>query len=450
MTAPARLEVPSVDAWLAERRRENTLRVRRVPLDTLREWRTDPETGDLRHRSGRFFTVEGIRIRDSSLEFDAWDQPLVVQPEYGVLGLLLKEVDGRLHGLFQAKVEPGNAGGTQLAPTVQATRSNYTRVHGGLPVPYLDRFLGTTRRRRGRILFDSLQSEQASWFLAKRNRNMAVLLAPGDDVPVLPGHHWVPLDDLGPLLRRDDLVGMDARSVLSGLVAARLPSGPERPHHDDRELLSWFTEAKAGDATVRRRIPLREVRDWVRTPESIHHCEHRHFAVIGVDVEATGREVERWSQPMLAPTGTGVVALLSRRVDGTRHYLVQARSEAGCLDAVEMAPTVQCQPGSYAGLPANRRPAFLGEVLSAPPERILLDTVQSEEGGRFYHARNRYLIVDVGEDFPLDVPDRFAWVTARQLTTLVCYANHLNVQVRTLLTLLGFAAADETAREAEQ
>ena len=37
--------------------------------------------------------------------------------------------------LLQAKVEPGNINKIQISPTVQATRSNYLRIHGGKTIP---------------------------------------------------------------------------------------------------------------------------------------------------------------------------------------------------------------------------------------------------------------------------------------------------------------------------
>ncbi|MEW5632634.1 NDP-hexose 2,3-dehydratase family protein, partial [Streptomyces hydrogenans] len=124
---------PSPDAWLAERGLAGALRVDRVPLSELAGWSFAPGTGDLRHDSGRFFSVEGLSVRRETGPVDSWSQPVLVQSDIGVLGLLAKEFDGVLHFLMQAKMEPGNATRTQLCPTVQATRSNYTGVGGGGP-----------------------------------------------------------------------------------------------------------------------------------------------------------------------------------------------------------------------------------------------------------------------------------------------------------------------------
>ena len=188
----------------------------------------------------------------------------------------------------------------------------------------------------------------------------------------------------------------------------------------------------------RRRIPLADVSGWVHENGMISHRDNRHFTVRGMAVEASNREVAGWSQPMIAPRGEGVVAFLSKRIRGTLHLLVQARTEAGASDSVEMAPTAQCIPDDLRHLPEDRWPPFLAEVLSAPADRIRFDCVQSEEGGRFYHAQNRYLLIERPEDGDLEVPEDFVWMTLRQLLGFVRYSNYLTVEARTLIACVGF------------
>ncbi|MDG5802072.1 NDP-hexose 2,3-dehydratase family protein [Streptomyces ossamyceticus] len=426
--------------WFAERNRTHRHRVTPVPLDALDGWASDPETGNLRHRTGKFFTVEGVEITTGRRETRSWTQPIIVQPEAGILGILVKDFDGVRHFLLQAKMEPGNINVLQMSPTVQATRSNFTRVHQGGAVPYLEYFLAPPRRR---VLFDALQSEQGSWFHSKRNRNMIVELPPDEDVPPREGFCWLTLEQIGDLLALDNVVNMDTRTVLSGLPEPWPddlggPGAEDRGRHSMTELLSWFTDVKAPQDLRRRRIPLAEVKGWTHTGDRFVHEEGRYFSVIGVDVEADGREVARWSQPMLAPAGRGVIAFLTRRIDGRRHVLVNARTEAGSLDIAEMAPTVQCCPANYDGRPTEERPRFLDAVLSADPSRILFDVVHSEEGGRFHHAENRYLAVEADDGVPLDAGEDHIWMTPGQLGSLLRYSHHVNVEARNLLTCLRF------------
>ena len=86
--------------------------------------------------------------------------------------------------MMQAKIEPGNLNIVQLSPTLQATRSNYTRVHGGKSPNYLEYFNG---ERDVYVLVDQLQSEQGARFLQKRNRNIIVEVDENEELPVKDG-----------------------------------------------------------------------------------------------------------------------------------------------------------------------------------------------------------------------------------------------------------------------
>ncbi|CAL9406848.1 dTDP-4-dehydro-6-deoxy-alpha-D-glucopyranose 2,3-dehydratase [Streptomyces sp. enrichment culture] len=450
-------EVSSTSAllsWLDARRRANRLTVEHVPFRELSGWQFDENTGNLRHTSGRFFSVEGLRVRTDHCWFGSWTQPIIVQPEIGILGLLVKRFDGILHVLVQAKNEPGNIGGLQLSPTVQATRSNYTRVHRGGGVRYLEYF--ASPRGRGRVLADVLQSEQGSWFLHKRNRNMVVEAL--DDVPLDDDFHWISLGGLRKLLLRPHLVNMDTRTVLSCLPPDPAPDGRQPPApaapfaaavtrslargatalHTMGEILGWLTDERSRRELVQQRVPLEETAfsGWRRDDLAIAHKDGDYFRVIGVSVRASSREVSSWSQPLLAPVGPGLAAFVTRRIRGVLHVLLHARTEAGLLNGPEMAPTVQCRPLNYRAVPAEYRPAYLDYVLSADPGRIRYDTLQSEEGGRFHHAENRYVVVEAEDDFPVEVPRDFRWLTLHQVLALLHHSNYVNVEARSLVACI--------------
>jgi len=198
--------------WLERVRAETKFRVVQVPLDAMAGWGFDGRR-DLRHHSGKFFSVEGVEVRVQGDGRDrVWRQPMINQPEVGILGVLGQERGGILRFLLQAKIEPGNVNGVQLSPTVQATRSNYTQVHGGNLPPYLEWFLDTGR---GRIIVDQLQSEQGARFLKKRNRNIMLVAPEESDISALPNFCWLTLGQIKRFLREDNLVNMDTRSVLA-------------------------------------------------------------------------------------------------------------------------------------------------------------------------------------------------------------------------------------------
>ncbi|MGW7472573.1 NDP-hexose 2,3-dehydratase family protein [Streptomyces cyaneofuscatus] len=414
--------------WLEERRAAHRFEVEPIAFDALDGWSFDPVTGDLGHRSGRFFTVRGLHVTTGDAG-PAWHQPIIVQPEVGILGILVKEFDGVPHFLMQAKMEPGNSNLLQISPTVQATRSNYTKAHKGADVRYLEYFRGP---RQGRVLADVLQSEHGSWFFRKSNRNMLVEVE--GDVPAHEDFRWLTLQQIGRLLRRDNVINMDARTVLACLP---WPDPGGLAPHQDIALLSWFTEELSAHEVHARTVPLAGLPGWRRGAWSIVHEEGRYFDVVAVSVQAGSREVAHWTQPLFEPKGLGVTAFLTRRIGGVPHLLVHARVEAGFAETVELGPTVQYTPSNYAHLTGSDRPLFLDAVLGADPAAIRYEARHSEEGGRFRNAESRYLFVEADAvAAPLAPPPGYRWATPYQLTALLRHNHYLNVQARTLLSCL--------------
>ncbi|MGW7081667.1 NDP-hexose 2,3-dehydratase family protein [Streptomyces sp. NPDC054866] len=429
-TTGSGLRTGDVPGWLEARRRAHAFQVDRIPFAALDNWCFEDGTGNLVHRSGRFFSVEGLRVSTSHGPFREWYQPIIKQPEVGILGILVKEFDGVPHFLMQAKMEPGNRNLLQLSPTVQATRSNYTQAHRGAPVRYLEYFTDPTR---GRILADALQSEHGSWFYRKSNRNMLVEAI--GDVPLHDDFCWLTLGQIGELLRQDNVVNMDARTVLA---CAPTPDTASTALHTDTGLLSWITAERARLDLRATRVPLAGIPGWVHRDDSIVHESGRYFSVVAVGVRAGSREVAHWTQPLFEPRGLGVTAFLTRKFAGVAHLLVHARVEAGFADTLELGPTVQYTPGNYAHLPAEDRPPFLDDILTADPSRIRYEAIHSEEGGRFLNAESRYLFVDAVDDH---APEGYLWATPGQLTALLRHNHYLNVQARTLLSCLTSNAA---------
>ncbi|AOR31531.1 hypothetical protein BFF78_11180 [Streptomyces fodineus] len=415
----------------------------RVPLDRLNGWRHDEDTGFITHESGRFFSVEGLRVETQGPRA-AWGQPIINQPETGILGFLVKEIGGILHFLMQLKAEPGNRNGLQLSPTVQATRSNYTGVHGGQPVPYLEFFQDSARRR---VIADVRQSEHGTRFLCKRNRNMIVETT--EPVEARDGFVWLTLGQIHHLLAVEDLVNMSTRSVLAclpleggaphtgdedfGTALARSLTPGSLELHPLANVLSWITEARTRSEMRAHTVPLDALADWAVSDGRISHQAGRYFDVIGVRVEALGREVGQWCQPMIHARAAGLVAFLITRVRGVLHVLMQVRAEPGLTDTAELAPTVQCTPDDCARLSPGERPLFLDLAQNARAADIRFDTVLSEEGGRFYHTGSRHLVVETGW---LPEPPDFRWLTLAQLEELTQHSYYLNMQARSMMACL--------------
>jgi oxidase EvaA len=448
--------------WVGERRNAHRFEVCRKSLSHLNGWHFEDDTGDLAHKSNKFFRIEGIEVTTSFGPTNRWMQPIINQPEIGILGFLTQKIDGVLHFLAQAKMEPGNINLLQISPTVQATRSNYKGVHGGSRPLYLDYFLD---RSVTRVRVDQLQSEQGSRFLRKRNRNKIVEAPPEHAVPEHPDFRWMTLGQLFDCLRADNLVNMDSRTVLScvpfsagrfaaGLKNAVRPSVAETFSQlvfesalgdlDDNaastgidDIISWLTWVKTEYELVVRRVPLKMLEGWVNDGDVVRHRSNKFFSVIGVSVASTSREVERWDQPLIDSAPGGIIAFLCQLRDGRLHFLIQGRVEPGNLDLIEMAPTLQCTPENYNPDRPELLPPFYGLIVNAQPEQIRYSATHSEEGGRFYHDENRYLVVELDSSTNLNLPPNYIWMTIRQIKEFIRFNNYFNIEARGLVSCLG-------------
>jgi len=199
--------------WLQEKKDNVKHNITPIPFSELKDWFFNKETGNLVHDSGKFFSIEGIKVSTNWGVVPEWTQPIINQPEIGFLGIITKKIDDILYFLMQAKIEPGNINAVQLSPTLQATKSNYTKVHKGNSPLYLEYFL--EKRNDVEILLDQLQSEQGARFLKKRNRNIIIEVT--SEIEIAPNFCWLTLAQIKQLLAYDNIVNMDTRTVISGI-----------------------------------------------------------------------------------------------------------------------------------------------------------------------------------------------------------------------------------------
>ncbi len=450
--------------WFNKKANNPAFAVKQIPFPELTRWTFDPDTGNLGHDSGKFFTIHGISVETNFPHQQIWQQPIILQPEIGILGIITKKFDEIPHFLMQAKMEPGNVNMVQLSPTLQATKSNFSRVHKGKSPLYFEYF---SNQSQGNIIVDQLQNEQGARYFNKRNRN--VIIAVNGDVPVYEDFCWLTLGQLKQLLHCDNIVNMDSRTVLSGIQYLNLTEkpSPDIIHQDDsiellntrltgfqkdlycslverehslyrsEDIISWFTRQKSNcDVTVKP-VPLNDVPHWEKNEFEIHHESHHFFSVIAVKVDAGNREVPAWSQPILKHFNYGLVGFLVTKINGVLHFLVEAHMCPGYLDLIEMGPSVSCAEYQHRTA-AKTAPPLTEYFIDADKKNIHFSTILSEEGGRFYHFQNRYMIVEINADKKPSLPDHYIWMTFGQLMEFIKHNNYVNVEARTLIACLSF------------
>lgn len=202
--------------WIRKKRATREMIADEISIKDTKDWHTDEKTGNVHHSSGQFFSVVGMKASSKHREVQGWCQPIIKQPEIGILGIVTKKFDGVLHFLMQGKDEPGNIEGVQISPTLQATKSNYMRVHKGKLPLFFDLFEDLDGGKR-KILYKKLQSEEGGRFLQKHNLNVVIELGRDEDVEVTDNFIWMTLCQLKRLMECEDIVNSCARSIIACL-----------------------------------------------------------------------------------------------------------------------------------------------------------------------------------------------------------------------------------------
>ncbi|SDC91113.1 NDP-hexose 2,3-dehydratase family protein [Halanaerobium congolense] len=436
--------------WIENKNKSIKTNIKRSNLSELNNWFYDERIGNIKHRSGNFFSILGIEI---SSDNKIHEQPIIKQPEIGFLGIIVKEIDNIFYFLMQAKIEPGNINKVQISPTLQATKSNFQQIHKGSKPKYFEYFKNAKPKN---ILFDTLQSEQGNKFLKKRNRNIVVKVT--NDIEVLDNYKWMSLRQIKHLMKYDNYVNMDTRTVISNIQYnffenkftqleketiknkvrdnkfAKSMIAENGFYIDLIEVKNDMNNIKMLDNTKIRKKKLHELKAWQISDNIIYNKIKKGFQVIFCDIEIEGREVNSWGQPLLKPAGIELIAFLVKDINGIKHFLCKYTKEPGIFDTVEIGPTLHVleEEPSLTDYVSNYTYNKIHEG-----ENIIKYVLLSEEGGRFYHEENRNIILEADNELKINkICEKYKWLTLGQINFLINNDSYVNIQARNLTALI--------------
>lgn len=435
--------------WIEDRNKNLKVNIDKISLKDDRFWYYDDQDGKIKNSNNSFFSINGINL--TKLEHDKLieiEQPIILQDEIGFLGIICKKINGIMYFLMQAKIEPGNINKIQISPTIQATKSNFMQKHGGKRPAYLEYFLNVKKEQ---IIVDQIQSEQSSRFLKKRNRNIIIFIE--EDIDVLPSHKWMTLYQIKQLMKFENLVNMDTRTVLSCLPFSKCSFNDKQlqtiaEKFDDKflfksifefhgnklpEIFNKINNYKMFVDTRYELLPLKKLRQWTFTDNELICQKYWPFKVIFCKLAIEGREVKEWTQPLFAAEGSALFGLICSDSSGCKEFLVKLKGEIGCFDKVEIGPTVQNEALEIK--PYDNVENIFYKKFNKN-EGVIFSNVLSEEGGRFYHEQNRNVIINIDKSELNNLPEHYMWIDFRTLCDMIQFNNVINIQLRNLLSVL--------------
>ena len=161
--------IQSVLKWLKKRNKVNKMKVSKISVNKLKDW-YQKKNGNLFHKSGQFFSVEGVNIHNAvERETSSWSQPILNQKHGGILAILTRTNKGIVEFLLFARKEPGD-NSIKLCPSFSATQSNINRAHGGKKTPLSEFVL----KNKKNIIGETTHYEEGARFWKKPNKNVII------------------------------------------------------------------------------------------------------------------------------------------------------------------------------------------------------------------------------------------------------------------------------------
>ena len=399
--------------YLNNYRKKNFFIVKKKSISYLDKWIYDKNY--IYHISKKFFQIHGFRINSNFYKKKNWDQPLIVQKELGILGIIKIKKNNEYKYLLQIKMEPGNINKCQLSPTVQATRSNFTKVHAGKNIPYIEFFFNNKKIKK---IFKIKQTEQGLRYYNKKNYNILL-----DDtkkiIKKLPNFYWINKKELQYLISRNNIINMDTLSVFSCAINKKKD---DNPIYKMSKILNFINNNKKKYFVSINRVSLSKLRNWTATKNIIINNKKKYFSIIGVSISNNSREINKWEQPIIAQENLAFAGFITMIINQTLHYLVSFDIKPGlnnsCLSCTVRTSNFINYKKNY-DLNEFKKNIINKNFIKKKNGKLLYKTIQSDEGGRFYKSQICYSIFQLDNNYNLKIPKNYIWISHNQMINLI-------------------------------
>ena len=388
-------------------------KIEKINFSDQHQWHF--QNGALSHKSGGFFNVVGIENIKSKNQ-----QLIYYQPQSALTGLAIHNTGSQLLILLQARIEPGNTNISQFGPTIQSTSANYMRLHGGDKTSYVEFF----RNFHPEVipLGNSLQFDLGQRYFQKNKIHSYLEL--NNIIHTSKNMAWVSIDILKEALYNDNFLNTDLRSLV-GIFDWDLYL--ENKSHNAHNPQSFFMQdyQDQPEKGEWRFTKLENLKGWSVQDDGIIDTSDSGIWVDMHNVYSANREVQNWQQPLLHCSTQGRIILLVRKKSNSFEFLLSFKSEFGISGGLAVFPTYVIYPGenSDGGSPIN-----------IDNYSVLAETVQSEEGGRFYKNENVYQVLLVDET--IEIKPYQKWIAVDDFKSILKSSCNASLQLRCIASLV--------------
>ena len=297
-------------------------------------------------------------------------------------------------------------------------------------IKYLNFFLNKTK-----CLVNSKQTEQGFRYLFKKNTN--ILLNINRNINFSKNYKWIQKKHLISMAGKKNILNMDTLSVFSCSINK---NSFDSPIDSMKQINNWLAYMKKRYYIKVNRIKLSNMKNWVLSNKNIFHKSKSFFSIIGVRVSTKSREVNYWDQPLIKNNNISFAGFLVKKINSTTHYLVRFTLEPG-LKYGSLTCTVNTS--NVKNYLKNNNLSFKSKFIlknfffKKNKYSVKYDTIQSDEGGRFYQSQIRYMVIQLNDRQKIKIDKNYKWISQNQMVYLI-KKGVLDIEARLLFSCYNF------------
>ena len=408
-------KIENLRKYLIGLQENNDFDVNLIGISKTKGWNFDKELNFV-HETNKFFSLRRVK-------YDGINNGILNQPDSGILALLITNIEGVLHFLVQFKEEPGNINKVQLSPTIQATKSNSTKAHGGTSPPYWNEFSSISLDN---YLIDSFQPEQGLRYWQKYNRNLVII---SDYLEEKEGFKWMTLGQIFEFTKIDNSINSCLRSVLSLFPYSGKNSEVGTLTNNLKSLITSNIEKNKGYGAIHDNVQS----FYSEETDSLEFkTDADSFLVKGLQIKIKNREVSSWHQPIIVESNKISYILIRFYIDDRLYYGWSAYKEPGYFYGFILGPSKKLTSEEIKG---NSISDWVGENFGTYGNiSKITEITMSEEGGRFWQFEVPHVIVDLDLNDIKSYPANIILLDEQDSLSLI-ESGFLSMEGRSIFTL---------------
>ena len=221
--------------------------------------------------------------------------------------------------------------------------------------------------------------------------------------------------------KKKNLLNMDSISVFSSSIKK---NEFDNPLNRFDKIKKKFIELEKKFLIIKKKISFQDMKGWKITKGKIYDIGKNFFSIIALKIESNSREVDSWSQPIISDHFKSFNGFLLKKFNETNHYLLQLVLEPG-FKKPKFTSTVSIKNFKY----KRHNVRYLNYFKIK--KNILLNVINSDEGGRFFKNETRNMISILNSKKNFNLSKKYIWASHNQVVELIS-KNLLSIEARNL------------------